>query len=162
MGHSEKNLLMSYTSRSIPSSGTSRGTDTDLLHIQVHSILWETSRGTVTHLLHIQVHTLQWDIQRNSYSPATHPGPYHPVGHPEEQLFTYYTSRPKPSSGTSRGTVTHLLHTQVHTSQWDIQRNSFRKLDHRCRQDLCSYTCTCNLDQNNPRDTLEIESFLNI
>ena len=139
-GHLEEQLFTCYTSRSIPSCGTSRGTVTHLLHIQVHtiqweisrgtvthllhiqvhSILWETSRGTVTHLLHIQVHTIQWNIQRNSYSPATHPGPYHPVGHPKEQLLTYCTSRSIPSSGTSRGIVTYLLHIQVHSIQQDI------------------------------------------
>ena len=145
-------------SSSIPPKGTSRGTVTHLLHTQVHTIKWDiqrniysppthpgtyhsvghqeeqllscytsrsipysgTSRGTVTHLLHIQVHTIQWDIQRNSYSPATHPGPFHQVGHPEEQLLTCYTSRSIPSSGTSRRTVTHPRHIQVHTIQWNI------------------------------------------
>ena len=137
---------------SIPPRLTSRAKVTYLLRIQVHTIQCDIQGNSyppathpgpyhpmghpgeqLLHLLHIQVHTIQRDIQRNSYSPATHPGPYHTVGHPEEQLLTSYTSRSIPSCGTSRGTVTHLLHIQVHTiqwdihpvEQWDIQRNSY-------------------------------------
>ena len=108
-------LLTYYTSRSRPSSMTSRGTFTHYTSRSIPSS--RTSRGTFTYLLRIQVHTIQWDIQRNSYSPATHPGPYHLVDYPEEQLLTCYTSGSISSNVTSRGTVTHLLHIQVHTIQ---------------------------------------------